>query len=148
MVYDIMLERMIAEKPVYKRIVNIIEEPFKGKEKKPRILRLTDPTFKEIMIVDLPIHEEYYHGSTFSVKCNNSCDIKGEVVAHRNDEEIIADKIEKLDCDVTSVHHHPESILAYIEGKDLGIETSHIHFDCGKKSYDHTLEFARFIRGL
>lgn len=146
---DIKFERMIAEQPIYKHIINIIEEPFKEKEKKPRIIRLADPTFREMVVVDLPRHEELYHGTTFSMKCNDNCYLRGDIVVPRDEEEIMTDKIERLDCNVTSVHHHPESILASVEGKEIKErKTSHVHFECDKKSYDNTLEFAKFIRNL
>ena len=91
-----------SENNIYDSIAETIKEPYKEKEKKPRIFKLKDKNLRDIIVFDLPRREDLYHGTTFSVRCNNRCYVKGDVVIRRDDEDETSDKIEKSDCSITS----------------------------------------------
>jgi hypothetical protein len=126
--------------------IKAIEEPFKNKDKKPRFINLKD---SDIWWVDLPRHRDLYHGTTFSIRCKDKqCTFIGDIVIPRNEEHIISDKLKKSDCDITSIHQHPESIMATIPGKEEQKKESHIHFKCNRKSHNDTMKIANFLREL
>ena len=119
--------------------INIIEEQFKDKDKKPRFINLKD---SDIWWVDLPRHRDLYHSTTFSIRCKDKqCTFIGDIVTPRNEEHIIKDKLKKSDCDIISIHQHPES-------KEEQKKESHIHFKCNRKSHNDTMKIANFLREL
>ncbi len=93
------------------------------------------PTKSDIWWVDLPRRRDLYHGTTFSIRCRDKqCTFIGDIVTPRKEEHIISDKLKKSDCVITSIHQHPESIMATIPGKEEQQKESHIHFRCNRKS--------------
>ena len=75
------------------------------------------------------------------------CTTIGQAVVNRDIEKDTKEKIEKLNCEITAVRKHPESVMYMPPGKEYEKE-SHIHFKCENKSYDHTLDIARFLRNF
>ena len=143
---DTTLKKMMTEKIIYTDIIKTIEEPFTYKEKKPRLYSI--PNVRDMIVVDLPRNGKY-HGTTFSIKCpSDGCYIRGDIVVRRDDEKETVNKVDKSNCNIISVHKHPESIMATIPGKEEYQKESHIHFECIRKSYDDTLKITRFLRHL
>lgn len=134
----------MIEKTIYSNIVKIIEEPFKEKEEKPKIHNLKE-NYKNVTTINLPKRKNLFSGTSFLIICNDRCHIRGDLVAYRYDEKEDSNKIENLHCEITSIHEHPESVMAIIPGKEY-VKESHIHFKCYSKSYSDTLKIIKFLR--
>ena len=117
----------------YQRIIDIINEPYKDKDKKPNVHGRHIFSEKALISLDMPAKEKVFHGSSYDFLCfKDVCSTKGQVVVDRDIEKEISEDIKKLDCNITTIHKHPEDILYMLPGKTFEKE-SHIHFKCEDK---------------
>ena len=131
----------------YQKIIDIINEPYKNRDNKPNIYGKSIFPEKALILLDMPVKEKAYHGSSYEFLCfKDICRINGQTIVNRDIEKETNDKIEKLNCSITAIHKH-ETIMYMIPEKEYEKE-SHIHFKCEDKSYDTTLEIARFLRNF
>ena len=132
----------------YQKIIDTINEPYKNRDMKPNIHGKHIFPEKALILLDMPTKEKAYHASSYEFLCfKDTCTTKGQIIINRDIEKDTNEKIEKLNCNITAVHKHPESIMYMLPGKVYEKE-SHIHFECENKSYSHTLDIARFLRNF
>lgn len=137
---------IMIEKNKYEKIIDIINEPYANKNIKPKIYAKSIFGDKAFFIVDTPHKEDLYHGSSFGFKCiGYICDVNGEIIAKRDFEKEVSDKIIETSCTIREIHQHPENIMAMISGRRYEKE-SHIHFSCNNKDYNSTVKIAKLLR--
>ncbi len=124
----------LLEKSIYDQIIDIINAT---KHRVPKIKKRMSETYigGHVLIIDIPKkYKEFYHGSSYSVDCNENekkCDVNGNIVTELGTGNDVKRILEKFDCEVLDIHNW--------DGKD--IKSTHVHFRCNSMSYDRTKEF-------
>lgn len=137
---------MAIEENKYEKIIDIINQPYTNKEFKPNIHGRHIFTEKALIVLDMPVKKDAFHGSSYRFLCfKDMCSVNGDIVVNRDVEKATSDKIIVESCTIKDIHMHPESIMAMIPGKEYRKE-SHIHFKCENKNYNNILRIAKFLR--
>ena len=132
---------MITDKNIYDKIVDVLNESFKTKERIPKIRERK--SFEIIggktLLIDIPKKTKiHYHSSSYIIDCDENkkiCRTEGTLITDLNAGSGIKKNLENLKCDILAIHDHDTK----------SVKSTHVHFICKDKSYGDTLSITRFF---
>ena len=133
--------KMTIEKNIYDKIIDVINESHKNKEKQPKIRERQsfEIVGGKTLLVDIPKKSKiFYHSSSYIIECDEKkkiCKTEGTLVTYLNTGDKVKKELENFKCDILAIHDHDS----------LSTKSTHIHLQCKDRPYDITLQISKFL---
>ena len=119
------------DKEIMKRSIAVIEKLSNKYPDLSRILKnllserpKTEITYMNISgYITIDLRDDYFslHGSSIAFKCNEKCDVEGDIVTVKDEEiiEMYRKSLEEYGCKIKDIHFH-----------EAPFDAAHIHIKC------------------